>query len=143
MSYAKYRALIQLPYPTAAGSDASATQAAALDMPSTEAAADLVHSSDGGVEGNAQSHALGLLPKYNQRGNWKPEGAPPEGFGASKDEPAGVESCPSEALSYEEEIAQLEALLQGHRDFDESGRDITDVRLIHADPPPAFLRRTG
>jgi hypothetical protein len=46
-------------------------------------------------------------------------------------------------LTYEEEIAQLEALLQGHRDFDESGRDITDIRLIHADPPPVFLRRTA
>lgn len=41
MSYAKYRALIALPYPNAAGSDASATQAAALDMPPTEAAANL------------------------------------------------------------------------------------------------------
>lgn len=43
MSYAKYRALIQLPYPNAAGSDASATQAAAplSQPPSGGVAADL------------------------------------------------------------------------------------------------------
>jgi len=58
----------------------------------------LIQSSDGGVEGHAQSHALGLPPKYNRCGKRKPEGALPEGFGASKDEPAGIKPGPSEAL---------------------------------------------
>lgn len=52
--------------------------------------------------------------------------------------PAG----PSHAeLTYAETIAQLEALLQGYRDFDDTGRDITDATLVYADPPPIYLRQ--
>lgn len=44
-------------------------------------------------------------------------------------------------LTYAETIAQLEALLQGYRDFDDAGRDITDATLVYADPPPIYLRQ--
>lgn len=61
--------------------------------------------SDGGVEGHAQSHALRQPLKYNRCGNRKPEGAAPEGFGASKDEPAGIKPGPSEPSSTRSEVS--------------------------------------
>jgi hypothetical protein len=48
---------------------------------------------------------------------------------------------PTVVPTYAETIAQLEALLQGYRDFDDTGRDITDATLVYADPPPIYLRR--
>jgi hypothetical protein len=48
---------------------------------------------------------------------------------------------PEPAASHAETIALLEELLeQGRREFDDRGRDITDVSLIDADPPPLILR---
>ena len=50
MSYDHYRNLMPLPYPNAAGSDAPACAAVALDLPPSGAAAEFIQSSDGGVE---------------------------------------------------------------------------------------------
>jgi hypothetical protein len=76
-----------------------AESAGATPCPQPAAPAEAIQSSDGGVEGHVQSHALGLPPKYNRCGKRKPEGALPEGFGASKDEPAGIKPGSSETAA--------------------------------------------
>lgn len=148
--------------PVAVSDAASAGEAVAVAPPA--AAADFIQSSDGVVESGhenagerrSEETVLGNRPAEPtiqfegqhengaQISSWDSDQPVRTDLGTARTDvlqTVGPTASGRAELTYAETIAQLEALLQGYRDFDDTGRDITDATLVYADPPPIYLRR--